>query len=109
MNRKLIRKIAKEEILNEPVKLGACLGLPVSLCYAGLSFFHGFTPGLSQIVQIMIAAVGICVGVDLFRRSLKAAKKDMGVFSDQRLAILIGAVAMIYVAIASLIGIIGGA
>lgn len=109
MHRNLVRRLRKGNFLNEPVKRGACTALPLCVLYAVLALFHGSAPGLSQIVQIIIDVVEVFVGADLLFLSLRATRPEMGVFSEQRLAIIIGAVVIVCVALTSLVRIIAAA
>ena len=91
---------------NPTTQLGISVGCAFCLIYVGVALLHGTTPGLLQITEILIDSVLMIGGGHLFFKGIKAKTKEMGVFSELRTTIVIGAVAMLYVAISSLVKVV---
>lgn len=84
------------------------VGLFLVLVYLGLELFRGQPPGLHQIMETVLDGVVIISGARLLIEGIRSKRSELGVFSELRMAIVLGAVAMLYVAIGSLLKLIAG-
>ena len=87
-------------------RFGVAVGLILVSIYLGLALFRGRSPGLPQIMEILLDGVLISSGGRLLIEGMRSERREMGVFSELRMAIVLGAVAMLYVAIGSLLRLI---
>lgn len=83
-------------------RFGVAVGFVLVLIYLGRSAFQGEAPSLRQIMEILLDGVLVSNGGRLLIDGMCRNRKEMGGFSELRMAIVLGAAAMLYVAIGSL-------
>ena len=83
---------------------GLYIGLAIGLIYV-LSFLlrHKKAPEFMQVVVVILSCTGAVLGVDLGYLSLTVDEASFGDFADQRVPIVLGALAVTWTAIETLI------
>ena len=87
-------------------RFGVAVGFVLVLIYLSRSAFQGQTPVLRQIMEILLDGVLVSSAGRLLIECMRRNTKERNVFSELRMAIVLGGVAMLYVAIGSLMRII---
>ena len=90
-------------MLKEPVKIGVAVGLFVVFCFLLLHFRRKIPPKLNQVFVLLLACVGGTVGFDFGYTVKNADSKYLGNLNEQRLIMVIGAVAVVWVALESMV------
>lgn len=89
----------------DPTLTGLYVGIFAAACFFGYSTIWCKTvPQLNQVAVVIIGWTGAVVGVHLGYAALTADETDLGILADQRIAIVLGALAVIWTAAESFIG-----
>ena len=84
------------------------MGLLLVLIYLGLKLFRRDPLDLPEIIETVLDGFMIISAARLLIKGIQSKRRELGVFSELRVAIVLGAVAMLYVAIGSLLKLIAG-
>lgn len=85
---------------NSPNMIGLYMGLALGLlflCYMLLA--HRKAPEFMQVAIVILSTTGAVMGLHLGYMSLTVADADLGGFSDQRVAIVLGSLAVTWTAV----------
>lgn len=91
--------------MNDPSLIGLYVGVFAGLCFFGYStVICKKVPQLNQVAVVILAWTGAVVGCHLGYVALTADDASLGVLKDQRIAIVLGALAVIWTAAESFFG-----
>lgn len=85
---------------NSPNMIGLYIGLALALLFLLFMFIkHKKVPEFMQIAIIILSGTGSVMGIHLGYMALTVSDELLGGFSDQRIAIVLGALAVTWTAI----------
>lgn len=91
--------------MNSPSLIGLYIGVFAGICFFGYSAIgHKNIPQLNQVAVVILAWTGAVVGLHLGFIALTADDPSLGILKDQRIAIVLGALAVIWTAAESFFG-----
>ncbi|WOD11368.1 hypothetical protein RPW65_00345 [Pseudomonas sp. NyZ704] len=86
-------------MMNSPSLFGLYIGVFAGICFFGYSAVgHKKIPQLNQVAVVILAWTGAVVGFHLGFIALTADDRSLGILNDQRIAIVLGALAVIWTA-----------
>ena len=86
-------------MISQPTAIGIYIGLGFGAVYLVLCLFAKQMPNFNKFATIVLSCVGAVVGIDFGHVALTSAESSLGVLSDQRLPIVLGAGAVVWLAI----------
>lgn len=81
--------------------LGIYLGIIVSIIYLIINLRKKKKPNLSHVAVIILSATAITVSFDLGKVALFATTDDLGILREQRVPMVLGAIAVVWTSIES--------
>jgi ABC-type Fe3+-siderophore transport system permease subunit len=89
--------------LFEPTILGVCIGILAGAAFVIICWRRQVAPNFSHMAVIVLSCVGAVVSIHFGYVVLKTPKEQLGLFQEQRLPMILGALAVIWVSVESVI------
>jgi hypothetical protein len=86
-------------IISQPTILGIYLGLGFGLIYLLLHLYAKQAPDFNKFATIVLSCVGAVAGWSFGYIALNSPNEDLGILTDQRLPMVLGAGAIIWLAV----------
>ncbi|HEX8129832.1 MAG TPA: hypothetical protein VF527_12080 [Pyrinomonadaceae bacterium] len=89
--------------LFEPTILGVCIGILAGVVFLIICLKRQVAPNFSHMAVIVLSCVGAIVSIHFGYIVIKTPKEQLGLFQEQRLPMILGALAVVWVSIESVI------
>jgi uncharacterized membrane protein YeaQ/YmgE (transglycosylase-associated protein family) len=86
-------------VISEPTILGVVVGLVVGVIYVAIVLRKGLAPTFGSFAVILLSCVGVVVSAQFGYQALKMPREQLGPFQDQRLPMVLGAAAIIWISV----------
>src|SRR5919206_927475 len=87
----------------EPTILGVCIGILAGAVFLIICWRRQVAPNFSHMAVILLSCVGAVVSIQFGYIVLKTPKEQLGLFQEQRLPMILGALAVVWVSVESII------
>ena len=86
-------------MINQPTIFGIYIGLGLGVLYLLMHLYIRQAPSFNKFATIVLSCVGAVVGLSFGYIALNAPDENLGVLTDQRLPMILGAGAVIWLAV----------
>jgi hypothetical protein len=94
-------------MIRRPFNIGVCIGLVLLVVFLVIHFIQKTTPQLTDAIRLVVACLASVSSVDCVRIVLKKSA-DLGELESHKLTVLLGALAVFWVAVQIIFNIFRG-